>query len=228
MPPVQKEYPAGSIHRTNGWEGQLSRISRWLDRLMNAESRVDAEDFLYAFFQNAHHLRDWSPGGRTTDEIDGFLNSNLATRICRDVANVTKHHELTRRPAQEYEPSILREYAGKNRGWFECDSRLVVVTNYKDDGIVLDAREVAKECLRLWCEFLSPCDICDSIVSHFHFSASAFNQVVTEAESRTAWAKQVMGTDIADVADREYDEQTHAPEPAAGPVSDGKSSPPAR
>ena len=229
MPNVQREYPAGSIHRTNGWDGQLARISRWLDRLINAGSSVDAEDYLYAFFQNAHHLRDWAPGGKTTDAVDGFLNSHLATRISRDVANVTKHHELTRRPAQEREPSIVREYAGKNRGWFECDSRLVVVTNHNGDGIVLDAREVAKECLRLWCDFLSPCDICDSIKSQFRFSADAFDQVVSAAESWTEWGRQVMTGDVGDVAAHgNDDEQTHAPEPATGPVSHGESSPPAR
>jgi hypothetical protein len=195
---------------------------------VNSESPADAEDFLYAFFQNAHHLRDWAPGGRTTSEIDTFLSSHLATHICRDVANVTKHHELTRRPAQEYEPSILREYAGKNRGWFEDDTRLVIVTNHNDEGIVLDAREVAKECLRLWCRFLSPCDICDLIASHFHFSANGFDRVMAEAEGWSAWSKQVMGSDIANVADREDDEQSHALEPAAGPDSYGESSPPAQ
>ena len=210
MARVGKEYPAGSIHRTNGWEGQLARMSRWLDRLLHAGTPTDAEDFLYAFFQNAHHLRDWAPGGKTTAEIDGFLNSHLATRICRDVANVTKHHELMRRPAQEYEPSILREYAGKNRGWYENDSRLVVVTNHNDDGIVLDAREVARECLRLWCDFLSPCDICDSIVSFYRFSPATFRCVMAEAECRTKWAKQLMSS-VA--ADREDDEQKDEREP---------------
>lgn len=192
MLPVEREYPAGSIHRTNGWEGQFARVSRWLDRLMKAETPADAEDFLYAFFQNAHHLRDWAAGGKSTDEIDRFLDSHVATRICRDMANLTKHHVLNRRPAQKYEPSILREYIGKGRGWFEDDSRLVVVTNYNDDAIVLDAREVARECLRLWCEFLPPCEICNSIRSHFHFSAAAFDRVIKEAESWTSWAEQVM------------------------------------
>jgi hypothetical protein len=201
MPQVPREYPAGSIHSADGWEGQLARVSRWLDRLMNAESPADAEDLLYAFFQNAHHLRDWAPGGKTTDDIDTFLNAHLATRVCRDVANVTKHYELTRRPAQQHEPSILREYVGKNRGWFEDDSRLVVVTNHNNHGIVLDAREVAKECLRIWCEFLSPCDICDSIVSHFHFSVTAFQRVMAEAEGWASWAIQVM-------REHENDEQT--------------------
>ena len=206
MPKVQKEYPAGSIHRANGWEGQLARVSRWLDRLMNAKSPADAEDFLYAFFQNSHHLRDWAAGGKTTADIDTFLNSHLATRICRDVANLTKHHELTRTPAQEYEPSILIEYAGKNRGWFEDDSRLVVVTNHNNDGIVLDAREIAKECLWLWCEFLAPCDICDSIVAHFQFSATAFRRVMAEAEGWASWAKNV-------TSEHKDDEQSGQPEP---------------
>lgn len=228
MPQVKNEYPAGSIHRTSGWEGQLARVSRWLDRLMNAESSSDAEDFLYTFFQNAHCLRDWHAGGKTTAEIDRFLHSHLVTRICRDVANVAKHHELTRPPAQEYEPSILREYAGRNRGWYEDDTRLVVVTNHNDDGIVLDAREVAKECLRLWCDFLSPHDVCDSIVSRFQFTPHAFGRVLTEAESRAEWARQIMDSHIANVAEREDDERTNAPEPAAGPDSDGEPSPPAR
>ena len=159
---------------------------------MNATSPEDAEDFLYAFFQNAHHLRDWSPGGRKKDDVDSFLNSHLATRICRDVANLTKHRELTRPPAQDYEPSVLREYVGENRGWFEDDTRLVIVTNHQNNGIVLDAREVARECLHLWCDFLPECDVVKSIVSHFRFAEGGFSQVLSEAEAMSEWAKQVM------------------------------------
>jgi hypothetical protein len=191
MPPIPKEYPAGSWHKGNGWGGQLARVSRWLDRLMKANSPEDAEDFLYAFFQNAHHLRDWSPGGRTKSEVDSFLDVHLATRICRDVANLTKHRELARHPAQDYEPSILREYVGKSRGWFEDDTRLVVITNHQGNGIVLDAREVARECLRLWCNFLPVCDVVNSIASHFRLTAAEFSQVLSEAEAMSDWAKQV-------------------------------------
>lgn len=96
MTPVQKEYRAGSIHRSDDWEGQLARVSQWLDCLMKVESPADAEDFLYAFFQNSHHLQDWLLAGRSTTGIDEFLNSSLATCICRDVANMMKYRELNR------------------------------------------------------------------------------------------------------------------------------------
>jgi len=184
MAKIDKEFPLGSLHNRQGWEGQLARVARWFDRLVKAKSPIDAEDFLYSFFQNAHHLRDWEAAGKKTREIDEFLNSNLATRICRDVANLTKHHELTKPPSQEYEPSLLRAYAGTGLGWYDDDSCIVVATNYEDKGIVLDAREVARECLRLWCEFLSPNDICDTILCQFEFSSSRFGQVIEEAQSR--------------------------------------------
>jgi hypothetical protein len=120
---------------------------------MGARSPEDAEDYLYAFFQNCYHLQDWVLTELNSTDVDSFVKASLPLRICRDVANLTKHFVLERRPAQGHELSVLREYAGAGKGWFEDDTRLVIVTNYQNDGIVLDAREVARECLRLWCIF---------------------------------------------------------------------------
>lgn len=61
---------------------------------MNARTPADAEDYLYAFFQNCYHLRDWLLGTYSQDAIDDFLKSTLPMRICRDVANLTKHFAL--------------------------------------------------------------------------------------------------------------------------------------
>jgi len=77
-------------------------------------------------------------------------------------------------------------------GWFEDDTRLVIVTNHNDNGIVLDAREVARECMRLWCEFLPDCDVVRDVRSHFQFSEKAFKQVLSKAEGISLWAKDVV------------------------------------
>lgn len=108
---------------------------------------------------------------------------------------------------QGYEPSILGEYAGKIRGWFGDDGRPVVVTRYNNKGIVLDAREVAKECLRLWCDFLLLCKICDSITSHFRFSTNAFGQLILEKESQMRWARQAMDQVTTDIAVNSQDDE---------------------
>jgi hypothetical protein len=188
---IPKEYPAGSIHSSLGWQGQFARVSRWLDRLMSVRSPKDAEDYLYAFFQNCYHLQDWVLTVHSQTDVDSFVKGSLPLRICRDVANLTKHFVLQRTPGQGHELSVLREYAGPGEGWFEGDTRLVIVTNYKNDGIVLDAREVARECLRLWCTFVPDCDMVRDVQNHFRFSEVDFPQVLSKAEAMTKWAREV-------------------------------------
>ncbi len=191
MGAIRKEFPAGSIHSYRGWQGQFARASRWLDRLMHARSPEDAEDFLYAFFQNCYHLRDWVLAELSSSDVDSFFRDSLPLRICRDAANLTKHLTLDRKPAQGHELSVLREYVGAGNGWFEHDTRLVIVTNYQDDGIVLDAREVARECMRLWCSFLPSCDLVRDVEIHFGFSANDLQRVLSKAEAITKWARNV-------------------------------------
>jgi hypothetical protein len=158
---------------------------------MYARSPQDAEDYLYAYFQNCHHLRDWVLVELGSIDVDSFIKSSLPLRICRDVANLTKHFVLERIPAQGHEPSILREYVGPGKGWFEDDTRLVIVTNFQNDGIVLDAREVARESLRVWCTLLPDCEIVRDVQGHFGFSAIDFQRVMSEAEAMTNWAREV-------------------------------------
>jgi len=192
MANIPKEYPPGSFHSAAGWEGQFARVSRWLDRLIKSRSPEDAEDFLYAFFQNCYHLRDWLGDVRTQDEIEKFLKGSLPLRIGRDVANLTKHLALNRPAAQGHELSILREFAGAGLGWFEDDSRLAFVTNHNDNGIVLDARAVAKECMRLWSDFLPDGEVVQQVKGHFQLSAHEFESVMAKAEAMSLWAKEAM------------------------------------
>jgi hypothetical protein len=80
----------------------------------------------------ATHLQDWVPTVRSPTDVDPFVKGSLPLRICRDVANLTKHFVLERTLAQGHELSVLREYAGPGKGWFEGDAPLVIVTNYKN------------------------------------------------------------------------------------------------
>src|ERR1022692_1411595 len=114
MAVIPKEYPAGSIHSSLGWQGHFARVSRWLDRLMCVRSPEDAEDYLYAFFQNCYHLHDWVRPELSSIDVDAFVKGSLPLRICRDVANLTKHFALERKPAQGHEPSVLSS-AGARR-----------------------------------------------------------------------------------------------------------------
>jgi len=124
-------------------------VRRWHHRLLEARSPEDAEDYLYAFFQNCYHLRDWisAEGGPSLDQL---FESSDELRLCRDVCNMTKHLQLTRQPATGAEPSLAREYAGQGQGWFDDDSTLVVLSR----GTKWDARELAGRCLAVWEEFL--------------------------------------------------------------------------
>jgi hypothetical protein len=95
-----------------GYQDQLERTRRWLKRLENAssyssndinnsfspEKHDEYEDYLYAFFQNCWHVKDWILGDtgapqrlqeavRKVDEQGKIL----PLMLCSGVANGSKH-----------------------------------------------------------------------------------------------------------------------------------------
>jgi hypothetical protein len=147
---VERELP-WSWHRSLGWRGQFERVHRWHQRLIAATSREDAEDFLYAFFQNCYHLRYWlGPPEFDPTQVERLLEDHVELRLCRDICNMTKHYELSKPPATWREPSVVREYVGAGSGWFEDDSILVVLSQ----GHQYDALDLASRCLEIWEDFL--------------------------------------------------------------------------
>jgi hypothetical protein len=150
--PVVKMLP-WSWHKSPGYRGQLARLERWYERARHARDPQDIEDYLYALFQGCHHLGEWLPEADfPSQRVRRFLDANVEMKVCRDLANVTKHRELTRPPATKAEPTIARVYVAGGRGWFGSDAALVVLTDVSDRPY--DLLELAGLCLTLWREFL--------------------------------------------------------------------------
>jgi hypothetical protein len=103
-----------SLHRSSGWKGQLERVERRHGRVKKAAKTgsVDLEDFVYAFFQNAFHLRDWiaSECPKQKNRVFDLFKGQDALGICRDIANTTKHFKLTHKATVDQMISIAREY----------------------------------------------------------------------------------------------------------------------
>lgn len=94
------------IVRYSRWEHQWLRILRWHHRTLDATGRHsgrasrDAEDYSDALCQSVWHLKDWLKNdARQTavspDEIEIFANNDQALMVVADLANGTKHVELS-------------------------------------------------------------------------------------------------------------------------------------
>lgn len=68
---------------------------------VNAEHGGNVEFELYAFFEICYHLKDWiSQDGaydREIHDIESFINSSAALRICADICNRLKHRTLSKK-----------------------------------------------------------------------------------------------------------------------------------
>lgn len=137
-----------SMHRNDGWRGQLDRAARWHKRVVSAANTAapDLEDFTYTFFQNCYHLREWmlQTGGASQLELDEFFARNIELQVCRDVCNGTKHLNLSH-ASVDRSFSIGREYTpGEPLGF-----RMFIVANDQHYDLI----HLADRCLMLWQKF---------------------------------------------------------------------------
>ena len=83
----------------------MARVERWLKRIEATDrERTEYEDFLWAFFQNCWHLKDWIKNdGKLPATITGCVESDIrnydSLKMCGDICNKSKHFELNRKPA---------------------------------------------------------------------------------------------------------------------------------
>lgn len=128
-------FPELDRFKGEGWQSQLDRVERWRSRLLEAlSSSVDGlddenvMDFLYAFVQAAHHLRDWIifNGAATKTEIDTFIRGTLPLRQCQALCNGSKHVALD----DHYKIAhvrMMREYVPPSTAYQSGGSRLRLI-----------------------------------------------------------------------------------------------------
>ena len=69
-----------------------------------AEFGGNVEFELFAFFEICYHLKDWIAQDdlyQASHDVDGFIVTSDALRICADICNRLKHRKLTRRTRSE-------------------------------------------------------------------------------------------------------------------------------
>ena len=146
-----------SVHKNNGWHGQLDRTTRWYERIQalarqKSSYLIELEDLdiVFAFFQNCWHLREWVELSRDIpqEEISTFISSHPELQVCRDIANGTKHFHVTK-PSVDPEFSIYMEIVPP---YVKGDPRHTWHVIARDK---YDLLELASACMALWKQFLS-------------------------------------------------------------------------
>ena len=138
-----------SIHKNDGWQGQLERVHRWYGRLIHSAAigSADLEDFAFTFFQNCYYLREWieKTSNIASSDLDLLFSQSHELQVCRDLCNGTRHLTISK-PSVDANFSIVREYDPSNAHQY----RLSVIADDKSDLL-----ELAHTCLQEWESFLS-------------------------------------------------------------------------
>ncbi|MBA7587703.1 hypothetical protein ES708_29737 [subsurface metagenome] len=145
---------------------QFERVKRYLNKIEDQDRDSTAyDDDLWSFFQNCHHLKDWIKNdpdvadevkGEKGTRIEEFVGSNRGLRICADLANRSKHSELTRSSRVDAKvtsrnTTIYVPTAGSDSvGTTTCEHTITL-----GDGSKRIALDVARKAVKAWESFLS-------------------------------------------------------------------------
>ena len=148
------------------WHDQYKRVERWLKRIKDHSGVQDNhqeeyEDFLWGYFQNCWHLKDWIKNDPSVNQthaeeiyrlVDrGEAKNSDALKACSDLANATKHVELHR-------PRVNAEASGKAFHMHVYDGKppanpvpdtFDLIVSY-GQGQTKEALELAEEALDDW------------------------------------------------------------------------------
>jgi hypothetical protein len=152
-----------SSHNYQNWLTHYARTLRWYARLQKVRAACgqvgihqDCEDYIYAFFQNCFHLRDWLLKSRVIhkSQLDQLFESNVELRLCRDICNGTKHMTITRKPSIDADFYTFREYDHLHISSPSDDPHAMEKFMIRASGEKWDAFELADRCMQIWNEFL--------------------------------------------------------------------------
>lgn len=148
------------------WKEQWERVNRYYDRFRKINEGLEGHgepsdyyfDDMLAFFLNCFHLRDWLKkdnfqSTKIRKTPDKYVEDTLCLAICADLANAVKHMKLDGKKFPLKSGSapgrIIRSMSVTG------GSPIVVLkANIEHNGKVIDAFDLARECMDAWKEFL--------------------------------------------------------------------------
>lgn len=153
-----------ALSREDQWREQWERTERWFKRVQLIQEKsvtcqLTAEDIdtIFAYFQNAFHLRDWIEDSRPPlrNKLETFVRSNFEIGACRDICNGLKHKRLTR-PSHDADFNFYREYDYDTAETKPDRNPTQYRFAFADGERVrkFDAFELASRCRGLWMIFI--------------------------------------------------------------------------
>ena len=142
-----------------GWRGQFARVQRWQQRALRTvdSGEQHPEDYVYAFCQNAYHLRDWlqNSGAASQRDLDELMARTPALKLRRDVCNGSKHFVLDQRRTSTDHIGLMREYVPPPVTDREPGERLRLLTVEGQDGSVnfFEIEDLLEQCVGAWRDF---------------------------------------------------------------------------
>lgn len=143
-----------TISGTGGYRDQLARARRFLDRVLRQPVEWDEwddvafQDFMWAFFQNCWHLKDWIAKdpvmpAATKEALKIAIRASPILPIARDMANGTKHFKLD-------SANIRAQHHHVDTTIIPGVSTQMDLLVEMGDGSLRSGLDVAKECIAEW------------------------------------------------------------------------------
>jgi len=147
------------------WNEQWDRVKRYYDRFRKINEGFEGHgepsenyfDDMWAFFQNCYHLKDWLKKGsfqsaKICENPEKYVNDTPCLAICGDLTNAIKHMGLR----EDYPKKSGVEPKPVNRSMSVIGGSPVVIlkANIEHKGKIIDAFELATECMAAWNAYL--------------------------------------------------------------------------
>jgi hypothetical protein len=155
-------------------EEQFARVERALEGVRSNRNRrlVEYEDNVWNFFQNAWHLKDWVRNDSAIDQryrdvVEDDVSTIEALQICADLANRSKHLQLTRkrldadvskRNTHIYAGTALLSWDGKQTNIPGYGELIFIIS--AEDGREFDLIHIAEQVVNEWRRLLAKYGVC--------------------------------------------------------------------
>ena len=136
-------------------------MKRWFYRLRGENDFFglnisNQEDLFIAFFISCHSLKDWliKDGVAEKKEVENFINAHHCLKLAGDIANFSKHAELTRAWTGDKNTKAVGQkyFVNPSNG----SSYILSVLEVQSDGKVYrNPVDIVKECLNCWSKFVT-------------------------------------------------------------------------